>query len=150
MKRCGIAQRFRRDGARHVQKNLVAGAAVEGVARARRVPGEDLVDGDPLTFWATDDAVKTAEVEFTLPSDVKFNVVRLGEYIRLGQRIDGFELDRWIDGKWDTFARATSIGNCRLIRLADDITTNRVRLRVTEGSACPCLSDFGCSWRPAR
>jgi alpha-L-fucosidase len=78
---------------------------------------------------------------------VKFNVVRLRENIELGQRVEEFEIDRWVrdepDGKWEAFAQATSIGACRLIRLADDITTNRVRLRITQSAACPAISDFG-------
>jgi hypothetical protein len=69
--------------------------------------------------------------------------VGLRENIRLGQRVEGFELDRWSAGHWETIAKATSIGSCRLIRLADDVTTNRVRLRITQAAACPALSDFG-------
>jgi alpha-L-fucosidase len=69
-------------------------------------------------------------------------VIRLRENIQLGQRIDAFEIDLWRGGKWDTFARATSIGACRLIRTEDAIT-NRLRLRITQASACPALADFG-------
>jgi alpha-L-fucosidase len=87
--------------------------------------------------------VKTGEVEFTLPRETRFNVVRLRENIRLGQRVDSFELDRWANGTWDTFARATSIGACRLIRTGGDISTNRVRLRITQAAASPAISDFG-------
>lgn len=104
---------------------------------------KNLLDGDRYTYWATDDSVKAAEVQFILPVETTFNVVRLRENIRLGQRIEAFELDRWAEGKWNTFAHATSIGACRLIRTGDDITTNRVRLRITQAAACLALSDFG-------
>ena len=102
-----------------------------------------LLDGDRTTYWSTDDSVKTAEVEITLPAEATFNVVRLREYIQPGQRVEAFELDRWAGVAWDTFARGTSIGACRLIRTQEDVTTARVRLRITQSPVCPALSDFG-------
>jgi alpha-L-fucosidase len=80
---------------------------------------------------------------FQLREDAPFNVVRLREDIRLGQRVDAFELDCWRDGAWSTFARATTIGPCRLVRTPSDIATGRIRLRITETDAPPALSDFG-------
>jgi alpha-L-fucosidase len=88
--------------------------------------------------------VRTAEVELTLLIETTtFNVVRLRENIQLGQRIEAIEIDRWADGRWETFARATSIGACRLIRTDADVTTTRVRLRITQSAACPALSELG-------
>jgi alpha-L-fucosidase len=125
------------------QTNLAARAKIKASNARRGFPAKNLLDAGRSTYWATDDSVRTAEAEFTLPVDTKFNVVRLRENIQLGQRIDAFELDQWTDGKWETFARATSIGACRLIRTASDIATNRVRLRITQAAACPALSEFG-------
>lgn len=87
--------------------------------------------------------MKTAELELALPALTKFNVVRLRENIELGQRIEAFELDRWTGETWVTFARATSIGACRLIRTENDIASTRVRLRITQSAACPALSELG-------
>jgi alpha-L-fucosidase len=103
----------------------------------------NLLDGDRYTYWSTDDAVTTPEVTFDLGKMMRFNVVRLRENIKLGQRIDSVALDQWKDGAWTPFAEATSIGACRLIRTKDDVSTNRVRLRVTKGAVCPALSEFG-------
>jgi alpha-L-fucosidase len=103
----------------------------------------NLLDGNRYTCWSTDDSVLTPEVTFDLGKPVRFNVVRLRENIRLGQRIDAFALDQWKDGGWAAFADATSIGACRLIRTKEDVTTHRVRLRITKAAACPALSEFG-------
>lgn len=129
------------------QQNLAAAAKVT----ASNVRGKDekafgprnLLDGDRYTYWSTDDSVLTPEITLDLGKAVKFNVIRLRENIRLGQRIDSVALDQWKDGAWVTFAEATGIGACRLIRTKEDVTTNRVRLRVTKAAACPALSDFG-------
>jgi alpha-L-fucosidase len=125
------------------QRNLADGASVKASSVRRGFGANNLIDGDRNTYWTAGDLVKTAEVEFTLREETKFNVVRLREPIQLGQRIEALELDRWVDGKWDTFARATSIGACRLIRTADEIATPRVRLRIVQAAACPALSEFG-------
>jgi alpha-L-fucosidase len=57
--------------------------------------------------------------------------------------VDEFEVDAWQDAKWRTIAKATSIGNCCLIRLPEEVKTTRVRLRITAAAAAPVLSGFG-------
>jgi len=99
-------------------------------------------DGDRYTYWATDDGVTNATLTLTLPAVAEFNVVRLRENIRLGQRIDAFEIDVWQDGDWKEYAAGQSIGACRLIR-GTKVGTDKVRLRILRASACPCISDFG-------
>lgn len=102
----------------------------------------NLTDSNRDTYWATDDAVRTPEVTFEWSQPVRFNVVNLREYLPLGQRVEAFALDQWKDGQWVEFARGTSIGNRRLIR-GDYITTDRVRLRITQAPVCPALSEAG-------
>ena len=105
--------------------------------------------GDRLrSMFSTDLAAKARATDagktLDLGRSVTFNVVRLREEIRLGQRVESFELDHWNEGGWQTFARATSIGNCRLIRTDTPIAANRVRLRVLKSSpAEPVISEFG-------
>jgi len=101
----------------------------------------NLLAGRPDTYWATDDAVTTPEVVLDLGKPVTFNVVRLREYLPLGQRIEAFALDRWQDGAWTQFASGTSIGNCRLVRSAP-VTTGKVRLRIVKAPVCPALSEL--------
>lgn len=103
----------------------------------------NLVDADRYTYWATDDNITTPELIVNLHQPKTFNVVRLRENIKLGQRIDAVAIDIWSDGKWQEVATATSIGGNRLIRLKDDVTTAKVRLRITAAAASPALSDFG-------
>jgi alpha-L-fucosidase len=124
-------------------ENLAANAKVKASNTRTGFGPANLLDGVRSTYWSTADSVRTPAVEFALPAETRFNVVRLRENIQLGQRVEGFELDRWSAGMWETFAKATSIGSCRLIRLADDVTASRVRLRITQAAACPALSDFG-------
>ena len=102
----------------------------------------NLVDGRPDTYWATDDSVLTPEVTIDLGYATTFSVIRVAEGIRFGQRIDAFSVERWNSGAWEPVASATSIGPRRLIRLEHPVTAARLRLRVTQASASPVLSEF--------
>jgi alpha-L-fucosidase len=86
-------------------------------------------------------AAKRDGMVVELGRPVAFNIVRLREDIRLGQRVDAFELDAWRDGGWQKFAEGTSIGACRIVRT--DAHTSRVRLRVTEAPAEPAIAEIG-------
>ncbi|SHN40864.1 discoidin domain-containing protein [Chitinophaga sp. CF418] len=102
-----------------------------------------LLDNDRYSYWATDDSVTTPTLEFNLGTLKTFNVIRLRENIKLGQRIDAVAIDVFEKGEWQEIATATSIGANRLIRLEKNITTDKVRLRITGAPVCVALSDFG-------
>jgi alpha-L-fucosidase len=127
--------------------NLAKGAAL----KASNVRGKNqklfgasrLLDNDRYSYWATDDKVTTPQLILDLQAPKTFNVIRLRENIKLGQRIDAVAVDAWQDGKWQQIAVATSIGGNRLIRLPNNVTASKVRLRVTKAAVCIALSDFG-------
>jgi alpha-L-fucosidase len=126
-------------------RNLATGARV----KASNVRGGQkdyqpvhLLDENRHTYWATDDKVTQAEVVFELPQPVSFNLVRVRETIALGQRIGAFSVEYWKDGAWSDFAAGTSIGACRILRSTQTVTSNRVRLKITESAPSPTLSEF--------
>ncbi len=102
---------------------------------------KNIVAGKDNKYWSTDDSVTNAELVLTFKKPLTFNVVRIREYLPLGQRVETFALDQWLDGKWTEFANGTSIGNCRLVR-GEKITTDKVRLRV-QAPVCPAISEVG-------
>jgi alpha-L-fucosidase len=126
-------------------QNLAAKAKTD----ATHVRGDDkrygpanLVDGRADTYWATGDGVTDAAVTFELARPARIQVIRLREAIQFGQRIDAVEIERWEQSSWQPLAKATSIGPRRLIRLDAPVIAQRVRLRVTQASASPALSEF--------
>jgi alpha-L-fucosidase len=100
-----------------------------------------VLDSKRDTYWATDDAVTTPTLELDLRRPTTFNVVRLREFLPLGQRVESFALDAWQDGQWHEFASSTSIGNQRLVA-TPDVTTTKVRLRITGAAVCPALAEL--------
>ncbi len=124
--------------------NLAQGAKIKASnVRGKEFAPNKLLDVDRYSYWATEDKMTTPEVIFTLKKSASFNVIRLRENIKLGQRIEAFAVDAWQSGAWKEIANATSIGANRLIKLSSKITTNKVRLRITKSPVCVALSDFG-------
>jgi alpha-L-fucosidase len=109
---------------------------------SRHYRPENVIDGKRDTYWATDDSVTNPEIVLELPQPVTFNVVRLREYLPLGQRVEGYVVETWHDGQWQEFGKGASIGNCRLLR-GEDQTTSKLRVRITESPVCPAISDIG-------
>ena len=133
-------------------KNLLVGAKTA----ANEIRGKDhaygpanLVDGRDDTYWAAGDGVTAADATFDLAHPVTFSVIRVREEIRLGQRVDAIAVERWNAGAWEPVASATSVGPRRLIRLERPVTAQRLRLRVTQASASPALSEFAVFAEPA-
>lgn len=106
-----------------------------------RFAAKNVLDSKRETYWATDDAVTTPELILDLGKAVTFDVVRIREFLPLGQRVDAFGLDQWKDGQWVEFASGTSIGNCRLVR-GNKVTTDKVRLRIVKAAVCPAISEL--------
>ncbi|GAB2686265.1 alpha-L-fucosidase [Mucilaginibacter koreensis] len=102
-----------------------------------------LLDDNRYSYWATDNQITTPKLTLQLSSTKTFNIIRLRENIKLGQRIEAFAVDAWQNGAWQQIAEATSIGANRLIRLPKPVTTRRVRLRILKSPVCIALSDFG-------
>jgi alpha-L-fucosidase len=100
-----------------------------------------LIDASAGTYWSTDDDCRTPGAEFTFREPVRFSVAGLREYLPLGQRVDAFAIDAWIDGGWREVIAAQAIGHRRLLAFPS-VATNRVRLRITAAQACPALSEF--------
>ncbi len=124
------------------ERNLAADAKATASSTRGTSTAASLLDGKPETWWAADDVAREADVAFDLPRETSFSVIRVAEAIRFGQRVDAIAVDRWANNAWEQIAIATSVGPHRLIRLAAPVVTERVRLRVTQASDSPVLSEF--------
>jgi alpha-L-fucosidase len=72
------------------------------------------------------------------------NLIRLRENISFGQRVGGFVVETSTGGDWQVFGiEGTSVGSCRIMRSPSPVSATSVRLRITQNSACPALSEFG-------
>ena len=123
------------------QDLLRSASVIEASRDPKKFSATDLFDNSRWTYWVPANKSKTPEVIIDFRRDVDFNVVRLREYLPLGQRVEAFALDKWQDGKWVEFAAATSIGSCRLLR-TERISTPKIRLRITQAAAVPAIAEL--------
>lgn len=123
--------------------NLAAGARATASNARDGFGAASLLDGKPATYWATDDGVTSAEVMVELKAPAKVSLVRVREHIALGQRVESFAVDAWDGGAWKEVGAATTIGQGRIVRLAQPLTTSRVRLRIVKAMAAPVIGELG-------
>ncbi|HMH20408.1 MAG TPA: alpha-L-fucosidase [Puia sp.] len=71
-----------------------------------------------------------------------FDVLLLQEKIRLGQRIEGFDLEYKDAEGWKKITEGTTVGYKRLLRFPA-VTAGRVRLRILSSRLKPALAKFG-------
>jgi alpha-L-fucosidase len=106
-------------------------------------------DGDPQSYWATDDGVTAGTVTLAWPAAVTLDRMVLGEAIALGQRVSAWTVEVEVNGAWTPVASGTTIGARRIATFAP-VTTARLRVSITNALACPTLTTVSAYLAPAR
>ena len=116
-------------------------------SRGDSMSSANVVDGDATTYWATEDAVRSASVEIELDATKAFDRVVLAEPIAFGQRIAKFRVsvlanDGVAAREWITIAEGSTVGHKRIVRVPET-KAKRVRIEILESRACPMLTHVG-------
>ena len=122
--------------------NLAKGAKVSVSSyrgNSDEFDGENLLDGNPDTYWATDDNVTSGSIELDLNKAQTVKYIVLHEYLKLGQRIKAFNIKVKKNGSWVQVADATTIGFKRIIKI-DPVNTDKIRVNIVASKACLTLS----------
>lgn len=110
--------------------------------RSRHFSPKFVLDEEYTKYWATEDSVRHAELVFEFPQATTLSRLMLQEYIPMGQNVEFFTLDRYINGRWlpiETDEELTTIGYKRLIRFQPVAMEKlRIRFRVAKGTLCIC------------
>ncbi len=102
---------------------------------------ENTIDGNPDTYWATDDGITSGSLTLNFGKPTTFNRFLVQEYIPLGQRVKAFSIEAWLNGEWETIDEQTTIGYKRILRF-NNVTTDKLRFSVLEAKACPTISNI--------
>ena len=103
---------------------------------------QNTLDGDPMTYWATDDDVFPATLEIDLKENTIFDRIMIQEPIRLGQRISEFEVDIMGSNGWKNIFKGSTIGYKRILRIPK-VKTNKIKLRVKAANNTVAISNVG-------
>jgi len=98
-------------------------------------------DGNPASYWATDDGVCQGWVELAFPAPCAVNTFVFQEQIALGQRVKAWTLEGRVQGQWQALGAGTTIGYKRMLR-GETVTVTALRLRIAAAKACPTLAAF--------
>lgn len=82
------------------------------------------------------------EFLFEWKSPQTFNVLRIRENIKLGQRVEEFVAEAWVNDTWQPITQATSIGNARIV-VFPSVTTAKMRIRILKSGSTPAISEVG-------
>lgn len=140
------AVRFHEMIQQQLKTNLVAGMIPKvSNARGGDFVASALTDDNFDTYWATEDGVTTADIEFSFDTPTRMNRMMLQEYIPLGQRVKAFvveylDKDTWLPVKLNE--ETTTIGYKRLLRF-ETVETKGIRIRITDARGPLCLSNVG-------
>jgi alpha-L-fucosidase len=99
-------------------------------------------DGNPATYWTTDDGVTSAAIVLEWTSPVRFDRVVIQEAVAVGQRVEAWSVEADRDGQWTRISEGTTIGYKRIAR-CEPVTTRQVRLTIQRARACPVISTIG-------
>lgn len=128
-----------------LSNNLLANAKVKADnERGRRFSATKVNDGNPDTYWATDDDYPYGTISFSMDKPVIISRVMIQEYVQLGQRVKSFYLEGEKDGKWfriNTFDETTTVGYKRIVRF-DPVELDKLVINFEESRDPLCISNI--------
>jgi hypothetical protein len=110
--------------------------------RSREFAGENAVDGDPATFWATDDGARRATLELDTEGPLDINTVVLEEATGLTGRVQEYKVEGQVDSDWKLLSQGTTIGERKVDRFPK-VTVWKVRLTILKAEPFPAIRKFG-------
>ncbi len=123
--------------------NLIQPAAsvAASAVRGEGFEASKLLDNNFDTYWTMPDGQKTGTVTVDLGKDVDLDVIRLQEYIPLGQRISSWKVEVEVYGNWKEFGSGQTIGYQRMIK-GTVLPVRKIRLSITSSLAVPVISSI--------
>lgn len=111
------------------------------VARGKEYRALNVNDGNKETYWSTPDDITSGNITIDLGSETEVNRILLQEYIKLGQRVQEFRVEAFVDGTWKQLVEGTTIGY-KVIRKFPAVKTSQIRVTVDRSKASPIISNI--------
>ncbi len=108
--------------------------------RGKTFSAQKATDGDPETYWATDDGVLEASLELGFGKPAVVNAVLFQEFIPLGQRVKSFSVSAYVNDTFEQVAEGVTVGNRRIVRFKT-VKTQRLKINF-EAKACLLISNI--------
>ena len=133
---------FRELREREFKNDLAKGKVVNATnTRGNGFRASNVNDGNPETYWATNDKQTATDLIINLGQETEVNRIIFQEYIRLGQRVEGFKVEGFADGKWIALTDGTTIGY-KIIRKFPVVKVSKMKITISKSKACPLISNI--------
>jgi alpha-L-fucosidase len=124
------------------EKDLAKGIKVSATSiRGKGYEASNVNDGNPLTYWATNDNQTYGDLIIDFGDTTEVNRILIQEYIKLGQRVQEFQVSAYIDNNWKQLIEGTTIGY-KVIRKFPVVKTSRIKVTISKSKACPLISNI--------
>ena len=108
----------------------------------KKKEAKKLIDGKLATHYELQTNQKDSTILITFKKPQTFNRLLLQENIAMGQRVETFVFEKMEAGKWIEIAAGKTIGYKRILCF-DEVTSSKVRIRITSTRANPLLAEIG-------
>ena len=108
----------------------------------RDFAGENALDADESTYWATDDNAQRMTLELDLEGPVDINALQIREAKGLENRIQSYKVEAQVDSDWTLLSEGTTVGGSKIDRFPK-VTAWKVRLIINKSTAFPAIRKFG-------
>ena len=123
-------------------KDLAKGKKINATStRGKEYSASHINDGNPETYWSTNDYQTSADLIIDLGPETEVNRIILQEYIKLGQRVQEFKVSAFINGEWKPLIDGTTIGH-KVIRKFSVVKTSKIKITISKSKACPVISNI--------
>jgi alpha-L-fucosidase len=110
-------------------------------SRGKAYKASNVNDGNPETYWATKDNHSTADLVIDLGLQTEVNRILLQEYIKLGQRVQEYKVEAFVNREWIKLIDGTTIGH-KVIRKFPVVKASKIRITISKSKACPVISNI--------
>ena len=115
--------------------------ATASATRGRGYEASNVNDGNPETYWTTDDSQTTGDLIIDFGKETEVNRIIIQEFIKLGQRVQEFKVSALSNGNWQHLLDGTTIGH-KIIRKFPVIKATKIKLTIIKSKACPVISNL--------
>jgi hypothetical protein len=114
----------------------------------RAFSGEKAVDGDPTTYWSTDDNATAPFLELDMENPVEINALKIAEAAGIRSGVQEYKVEGQVDSDWKLLALGTTIGAAQIHKFPN-IVVWKVRLTILRSDAPPAIGQLGLyNYRP--
>jgi hypothetical protein len=103
---------------------------------------EKALDGNPNTYWATDDSITRATFEVDMEGPVVVDAAEICEAAGFEGHVLEYKIEGQIDSDWKLLSQGTTVGKRKLDRFPKE-TVWKVRLTIIKATVYPAIKKFG-------